>query len=80
MPLPTARRLGRILGGLTAAIYGLTLIYSVIPPTIGRSVPLRLTDLATASPDNAALADAVARALDAWFFDVQLVRRQLKKP
>jgi hypothetical protein len=42
-----ARRLGRILGVLTAATYGSTLIYSLIPPTIGRSVPLRLTDLAT---------------------------------
>ena len=42
-----ARRLGRILGALTAAIYGSTLIYSLTPPTIDRSVPLRLTDLAT---------------------------------
>src|SRR6202165_5426162 len=42
-----ARRLGRILGALTAAIYGSVLIYSLIPPTIDRSVPLRLTDLAT---------------------------------
>jgi hypothetical integral membrane protein (TIGR02206 family) len=42
-----ARRLGRILGALTAAIYGSILIYSLIPPTIDRSVPLRLTDLAT---------------------------------
>jgi hypothetical integral membrane protein (TIGR02206 family) len=42
-----ARRLGRALGALTAAIYGSVLAYSVIPPTIDRSVPLRLTDLAT---------------------------------
>src|ERR1700724_4055024 len=42
-----ARRLGRILGVLTAAIYGSVLIYQLIPPTIGESVPLRLTDLAT---------------------------------
>src|ERR1700694_324537 len=42
-----ARRLGRILGALTAAIYGSVLIYSLIPPSIDRSVPLRLTDLAT---------------------------------
>jgi hypothetical integral membrane protein (TIGR02206 family) len=42
-----ARRFGRILGVLTAAIYGSVLIYSLIPPTIDRSVPLRLTDLAT---------------------------------
>ena len=41
-----ARRLGRILGMLTAAIYGSMLVYSLIPPTI-RAVPLRLTDLAT---------------------------------
>jgi hypothetical integral membrane protein (TIGR02206 family) len=42
-----ARRLGRILGALTAAIYGSVLIYSLIPPSVERSVPLRLTDLAT---------------------------------
>ncbi|WP_414687843.1 TIGR02206 family membrane protein [Mycobacterium sp.] len=42
-----ARRLGRILALLTAATYGSMLVYSLIPPTIGRSVPLRLTDLAT---------------------------------
>ena len=41
------RRLGRILGVLTAAIYGAVLIYSLIPPTIYGSVPLNLTDLAT---------------------------------
>jgi hypothetical protein len=42
-----ARRLGRTLGSLTAAIYGSVLAYSLIPPTIEGSVPLRLTDLAT---------------------------------
>jgi hypothetical integral membrane protein (TIGR02206 family) len=42
-----ARRLGRTLGALTAATYGSVLAYSLIPPTIERSVPLRLTDLAT---------------------------------
>lgn len=42
-----ARRLGRILGVLTAAIYGSALVYGLIPPTLGGSVPLRLTDLAT---------------------------------
>jgi hypothetical integral membrane protein (TIGR02206 family) len=42
-----ARRLGRILGALTAAIYASVLIYSLIPPSVERSVPLRLTDLAT---------------------------------
>jgi len=44
-----ARCLGRILGTVTAAIYGLVLVHSLMPPTIGRSVPLRLTDLATVS-------------------------------
>ncbi|OBF83751.1 hypothetical protein A5791_02760 [Mycobacterium sp. 852002-51163_SCH5372311] len=42
-----ARVFGRVLGGLTAAIYAAVLIYSLIPPAIDRSVPLRLTDLAT---------------------------------
>jgi hypothetical integral membrane protein (TIGR02206 family) len=42
-----ARRLGRTLGALTAAIYGSVLAYSLVPPTIEGSVPLRLTDLAT---------------------------------
>lgn len=42
-----ARRFGHVLGALTAAIYVSVLIYSLIPPSIGRSVPLRLTDLAT---------------------------------
>jgi hypothetical integral membrane protein (TIGR02206 family) len=42
-----ARRLGRILGALTAAIYGSMFAYSLFPPSIDRSVPLRLTDLAT---------------------------------
>jgi hypothetical integral membrane protein (TIGR02206 family) len=42
-----ARRLGRILAAVTAAIYAVMLVYSLIPPTIGKSIPLRLTDLAT---------------------------------
>ena len=42
-----ARRLGRVLAVLTAAIYGATLVHFSIPPTIDGSVPLRLTDLAT---------------------------------
>ncbi|WP_370179204.1 TIGR02206 family membrane protein [Rhodococcus wratislaviensis] len=42
-----ARRLGRVLAVLTAAIYGATLVHFSIPPTIADSVPLRLTDLAT---------------------------------
>ena len=46
---------GRILGLLTAAIYAAILIYTLIPPSVDRSVPLRLTDLAT----------VVVRALDA---------------
>jgi hypothetical integral membrane protein (TIGR02206 family) len=42
-----ARRLGRILGLVTAVIYASVLIYTMIPPSVDRSVPLRLTDLAT---------------------------------
>ena len=42
-----ARRLGRILGAVTAVIYGAILIYVLIPPSIDYSVPLQLTDLAT---------------------------------
>ena len=42
-----ALRLGRVLGVLTAAIYGAVLIYSLFPPSLAWSVPLRLTDLAT---------------------------------
>lgn len=44
---PQARLLGRVLGALTAAIYGAGFVYLLIPPTIEDSVPLRLTDLAT---------------------------------
>ena len=42
-----SRRFGRILGAVTAVIYGATLIYSLFPPTLDRSVPLQLSDLAT---------------------------------
>ncbi len=42
-----ARRLGRILGAVTAVIYVAMVIYTLIPPSIHWSVPLRLTDLAT---------------------------------
>lgn len=42
-----ARLLGRVLGGVTAVIYGAGLVYSLLRPTIDSSVPLRLTDLAT---------------------------------
>jgi hypothetical integral membrane protein (TIGR02206 family) len=41
-----ARRLGRILGAVTALIYAAVLVYVLTPPTID-SVPLQLTDLAT---------------------------------
>jgi hypothetical integral membrane protein (TIGR02206 family) len=42
-----ARRLGRILGAITALIYAAILVYIVTPPSIDYSVPLQLTDLAT---------------------------------
>lgn len=42
-----SKRLGRLLGGLTAAIYAAILVYNLMPPTIAGSVPLQLTDLAT---------------------------------
>lgn len=43
-----ARLLGRVLGAVTAIIYAAILIAGCIPPRIEASVPLRLTDLATA--------------------------------
>jgi hypothetical integral membrane protein (TIGR02206 family) len=42
-----ARLFGRVVGALTAMIYAAVLIHSMFPPTVDRSVPLRLTDLAT---------------------------------
>ena len=42
-----ARRLGRVLGTLTAAVYAAVLVYKLLSPTIAGSVPLQLTDLAT---------------------------------
>ncbi|RDH74394.1 TIGR02206 family membrane protein [Mycolicibacterium moriokaense] len=42
-----ARLLGRVLGALTGVIYAAVFVYSLIPPSIDRSVPLQLTDLAT---------------------------------
>lgn len=42
-----SRAFGRVLGGLTAAIYVSMFVYTLIPPSIERSVPLRLTDLAS---------------------------------
>ena len=44
-----ARRFGRVLGALTAVIYGAVVCYSLIPPGLAWSVPLNLTDLATVS-------------------------------
>ena len=42
-----SRVFGRFLGALTATSYVAMLAYTLIPPSIERSVPLRLTDLAT---------------------------------
>lgn len=42
-----ARRFGRVVGAATGLIYLAVLIYTLVPPTVERSVPLRLTDLAT---------------------------------
>ncbi|OBB13506.1 hypothetical protein A5761_20105 [Mycolicibacterium setense] len=42
-----SRIFGRILGALTAVIYVAMFVYTLIPPSIERSVPLRLTDLAS---------------------------------
>ena len=42
-----SRLYGRILGASTVAIYAAILVYTLVPPSIGRSVPLQLTDLAT---------------------------------
>ena len=63
-----ARRLGHILGMLTAAIYGSVLIYQLIPPTIGESVPLRLTDLATVAAAYALWSQRTAQGsrTDPW--------------
>ncbi len=43
------RRLARVLAVVTAAIYAAMFIYTLIPPALEWSVPLRLTDLATVS-------------------------------
>ena len=42
-----SRLMGRVLGALMAAIYVAMFVYTLIPPSLERSVPLRLTDLAT---------------------------------
>jgi hypothetical integral membrane protein (TIGR02206 family) len=44
-----ARSFGRTLGALTAIIYAAVLCYSLFPPGLQWSVPLHLTDLATAA-------------------------------
>jgi hypothetical integral membrane protein (TIGR02206 family) len=42
-----ARRFGRVVGALTAAIYAAVFVYALFPPDLRWSVPLHLTDLAT---------------------------------
>lgn len=42
-----SRRFGRAVGAVTAVIYVAAVGYTMFPPTVERSVPLRLTDLAT---------------------------------
>jgi len=42
-----ARLLGRVLGAVTAVVYGAGLVHSLLGPTVAGWVPLRLTDLAT---------------------------------
>jgi hypothetical integral membrane protein (TIGR02206 family) len=41
------RRFGRVAGGATLLLYLAIYFSAMVPPTVGRSVPLRLTDLAT---------------------------------
>ncbi|MBF6228649.1 TIGR02206 family membrane protein [Nocardia abscessus] len=41
------RRFGRVAGGATLLLYLAIYFSAMVPPTLGRSVPLRLTDLAT---------------------------------
>jgi hypothetical integral membrane protein (TIGR02206 family) len=41
-----ARLLGRVLGALTMAIFGVALLYKLVQPSIAHSVPLQLCDLA----------------------------------
>lgn len=43
----TARRFSRAFGAATLMLYAVIYLSTLFPPTIGRSVPLRLTDLAT---------------------------------
>ncbi|MDT5017630.1 MAG: hypothetical protein QOD39_3790 [Mycobacterium sp.] len=44
---PAAQRFGRFVGALTALIYAAAFVYALFPPSLGSSVPLQLTDLAT---------------------------------
>lgn len=44
---PQSKRVGRVLGALTAGIYAAIMVYNLVPPTLAGSVPLQLTDLAT---------------------------------
>ncbi|MGK8488338.1 YwaF family protein [Nocardia asiatica] len=41
------RRFGRVAGGATLALYLVIYFVAMVPPTLDRSVPLRLTDLAS---------------------------------
>src|SRR6516164_4009766 len=41
-----ARGLGRVLGALIMAIFGVALVYKLVQPSIASSVPLQLCDLA----------------------------------
>lgn len=43
----SARRFGRVAGAAILALYLAIYLSTMVPPTVGRSVPLRLTDLAT---------------------------------
>ncbi len=44
---PQSRLLSRVLGAVTAAVYGAVVVHKLLQPTIADSVPLNLTDLAT---------------------------------
>ena len=63
-----ARLLGRVLGAVTAVVYGAELVHSLLPPTIAGSVPLRLTDLATVAAAYALWSQRTAQGsrTDPW--------------
>ncbi|MEU4312194.1 TIGR02206 family membrane protein [Nocardia sp. NPDC024068] len=44
---PAATRSGQVFGAVTLGLYAVIYVATMSPPTIGGSVPLRLTDLAT---------------------------------